>query len=129
MGFRDRVLEKVGDKIEEEKKEKAEKISVTRTKVHKEVVQGQVQEIKVQTEFKSVRHLVEYLLIKNKEVKFNHTELVVKKMFPGQMYDAGLFMMVKLQIIREKYLMYREELIKQIPEAFNDSTSDRKMEQ
>ena len=119
MGFRDRVLTQVGDKIAEETKQKAEKpekvIRTKKTAAGTDAVT--VQEIRTQTEFKAVRHLVEYLLVRDKDIKFNATESIVKRAFPGQMYDAGLFMMVKLDIIRNKRLIYREEIKVQLPDA------------
>ncbi len=121
MGLRDRILGNIGTKIEEEKEKKAtakKEITVKAPSTNKRAVEGTAATTELQTvdsEFKSIRHLVEYLICKYPDIKFGKTEHVIKKYFPGQMYDAGTFMMIKLQFIRDKKLMYYEDLKKDFP--------------
>ena len=118
MGLRDKVLSQVGTMMEEEKKAKESKIRITPARKTKEVegVQTYVRDVPtVKSEFKSVRHLIEYLLLKYPDIKFHNSEVLVKKYFPSDAYDTGTFMMIKLQWVRDKHLVYHEELVKDFP--------------
>lgn len=119
MGLRDSILQKIGPKIEQDKQARLEKKMAGRVITNTRAVKGTTAgtELKtVQTDFKSIRHIVEYLIVKYPEIKFGKTEPIVNKAFPGEMYDAGTFMMIKLQYIRDKKLMYYDELKAEFPQ-------------
>jgi hypothetical protein len=118
MGLRDKILSPVASKIEDDKN----KISIKKKEVlvstNKRAVEGTAAttELKtIESDFKSIRHLVEYLIVKYPDIKYGKSEPIIRKYFPGQMYDAGTFMMVKLQYIRDRKLMYYNDLLKDFP--------------
>ena len=116
--LRDKILSTVGTILEEEQKAKENKIKVTPARKTKEVagVQNYVRDVpQIKSDFKSVRHLVEYLLLKYPDIKFHNSEVIVKKYFPSDAYDTGTFMMIKLQWVRDKHLVYHEELVEEFP--------------
>jgi hypothetical protein len=105
MGLRDKILAPIASKIEDDKNKVSEKKKEIKVSKNIRAVEGTAAttELKtVESEFKSIRHLVEYLIVKYPEVKYGKSEPIVSKYFPGQMYDAGTFMMIKLHLSEKK---------------------------
>jgi hypothetical protein len=67
-------------------------------------------DIQIKSDFKSIRHLVEYMLVKNKDIRFDHVEKIVKKAFPGQAFDVGMFTWFKLEYVKNGKLLFRAEI-------------------
>lgn len=88
------------------------KVRAQKTKKDKEYDVAVV--VPTQSDFKSVRHLVEYMLVKNKDIRYDHVEKIVKKAFPAQAFDVGMFTWFKLEYVKNGKLMFREDIEKQL---------------
>lgn len=87
-----------------ETKEKKERPIIISTRTKRTNVTGmnkEVSEVETKSDFKEVRHLVEYLLTKHTKIRYEQTSVVVKKHFPEKNYDAGQFTWWKLEMLQK----------------------------
>lgn len=117
-----RALAKAALEIPPEEKTvrvKAPKSISTRTKnvsgMNKEVVE-------TKSEFEDVRHLVEYLLTKHPKIRYEQSQVIISKHFPGKNYDAGGFTWYKLEMQKTGKAKYHEQIAKQLIDTEKETT-------
>jgi hypothetical protein len=73
------------------------------------------------TEFINIRHLVEYLIVKNPEIRFEQIERIVASNFDREKIDTGLFMWIKLDIKKNNNIEFRKEIGEQLAKEEKES--------
>lgn len=64
--------------------------------------------------FKSIRHLVEFAIVKESLIRFDQVERMIRREFPGQVFDAASFMWIKLDYAKNKHLEFGELILEQL---------------
>lgn len=114
--------------VEPEKKESRKKTSrdigeLKEPKKRSVNINGMDKEIAQQetkSEFVEVRHLVEYLLIKHPQIRYEQSAVLVKKHFPAKNYDNGNFTWFKLEMFKYGKAKFQEQIDAQLK-----STTDK----
>lgn len=77
----------------------------------------------VVSDFKSIRHLVEYYIVKDNNIKFSDIDKTIAKQFPNDKCDIGTFMWVKLEYVKHGTLEFKEEIDRQLLDESNKEAS------
>jgi len=73
------------------------------------------------SDFKALRHLVEYMIVKQPQIRYDQVERLARREFPGQTFDAATFMWIKLDYAKNKHLEFGELILEQLKKEKEDT--------